>query len=183
MHLSLIGLPGSGKSTIGRLVARQAGLRFVDTDQVIEQHLGCSIRDYFAQHGEAAFRDQEALVLRELLHHPSPCLLSTGGGSVLRPDNREGLRQCSVVFYLQTPPEDIARRLRGDTVRPLMQGADPLPRLRELLQVRAPLYEAVAHYTIDTARQSTNQVARKICMQAELAGLIVAGQLPPEGAA
>lgn len=172
MHISLIGLPGSGKSTIGRQLARLWKLRFVDTDHVIEQRLGCSIKDFFAAQGEAAFRDVEAKVLVELLQDKTASVVSTGGGAVLRPENRVALRALSTVFYLQSLPEDIARRLRTDTSRPLMQGEDPLKRLRDLLQVRGPLYLETAHYVVDAARQNTAQVSRKICMQAELAGLL-----------
>ena len=172
MHFSLIGLPGSGKSTIGRQLARLWKLQFVDTDQVIEQRLGCSIKAFFADQGEAAFRDLESQVLGELLQSTQPMVLATGGGAILRPCNREQLKAHSTVFYLQSPPEDIARRLRNDTTRPLLQGADALKRLRDLLQVRGPLYLETAHYVIDAARQNTVQVSRKICMQAELAGLL-----------
>lgn len=172
MHFSLIGLPGSGKSTIGRNLARAWKLRFVDSDHVIEQRIGCSIKAFFAEHGESAFRGLESQVLRELLQSSQPCVLSTGGGAVLRSENREVLKAHSTVFYLQSPPEDIARRLRNDTTRPLMQGEDPLKRLRALLQVRSPLYLETAHYVIDAARQNATQVSRKICMQAELAGLL-----------
>ena len=172
MHFSLIGLPGSGKSTIGRHLAKAWKLRFVDSDQVIEQRIGSSIKDFFAQHGEAAFRDVEANVLAELLQEKTVSVLSTGGGAILRQENRIALHNHSTVFYLQALPEDIARRLRNDTTRPLMQGDDPLQRLRDLLQVREPLYRETAHYVVDTARQNTAQVGRKICMQAELAGLL-----------
>ncbi len=172
MHFSLIGLPGSGKSTIGRHLARLWKLRFVDTDHVIEQRLGCSIKAFFAAQGEAAFRDIESQVLAELLQQDSVCVLSTGGGAILRAQNREVLRARSTVFYLQSLPEDIARRLRNDTTRPLMQGDDPLKRLHTLLQERGPLYLETAHYSIDAARQNASQVSRKICMQAELAGLL-----------
>ena len=172
MHISLIGLPGSGKSTIGRQLARVWKLRFVDSDHVIEQRLGSSIKDFFAVHGEAAFRDMEAQVLVELLQDKTASVISTGGGAILRPENRVALRALSTVFYLQSLPEDIARRLRTDTTRPLMQGEDPLKRLRDLLQVRAPLYQETAHYVVDAARQNTAQVSRRICMQAELAGLL-----------
>lgn len=174
MHFSLIGLPGSGKSTVGRQLARAWKIRFIDSDQVIEQRLGCSISSFFAEQGEAAFRDLESEVLQELLLQSSDCVLSTGGGSILRPHNRSLLRHYSTVFYLQSLPEDIARRLRHDTTRPLMQGEDPLRRLRSLLEVRGPLYLETAHYVIDAARQNTAQVSRKICMQAELAGLLPA---------
>ncbi len=124
-HIALVGLPGSGKSTIGRQVARQCGHVFVDADQAIEAQLGCSIKDFFTSDGEAAFRDVEAQVLQQLLASRHPTVLATGGGAVLRPENRAALHQHSTVFYLQAQPEDIARRLRGDTVRPLMQGVNP----------------------------------------------------------
>lgn len=174
MHFSLIGLPGSGKSTIGRHLARMWKLRFVDVDAVIEQRLGCSIRAYFELHGEAAFRDMEAQVLAELLKAPEPAVVSTGGGAILRAENRSALKAHSTVFYLQCLPEDIARRLRNDTTRPLMQGEDALKRLRDLLQVRGPLYAEAAHYVVDATRQNAVQVSRKIAMQAELAGLLTA---------
>lgn len=172
VHFSLIGLPGSGKSTIGRHLARAWKLRFVDSDHVIEERLGCSIKEFFATHGEAAFRDIESQVLAELLQSPDPMVLSTGGGAILREVNRQLLQAHSTVFYLQSQPEEIARRLRHDTTRPLMQGDDALKRLRDLLKVRGPLYQATAHYVIDAARQNPVQVSRKICMQAELAGLL-----------
>jgi len=172
VHFSLIGLPGSGKSTIGRHLARLWKLRFVDTDHVIEQRLGCTIKDFFAAQGEVAFRDVESQVLAELLQQEPICVLSTGGGAILRAQNREVLRTHSTVFYLQSLPDDIARRLRNDTTRPLMQGEDPLKRLQALQQERGPIYLETAHYVIDAARQNANQVSRKICMQAELAGLL-----------
>ena len=170
--ITFIGLPGSGKSTIGRQLARHWGLEFVDSDQVLESRLGCSITDFFASQGEVAFRDAEAQVLAELAQSDKVGILSTGGGAVLRPENRAVLHANTTVFYLQSSPEDIARRLRNDTNRPLLQGDDPLKRLRDLLAVRAPLYEETAHFVIDTVRCSTAQVVRKVTMQAELAGVV-----------
>jgi shikimate kinase len=162
-------------------LARQWHLPFIDSDHVIEQRLGCTIKQYFSEHGEAAFRDVEQQVLAELLAATAPCVLSTGGGSVLRAANRQALQAHSTVFYLQSTPEDIARRLRNDTTRPLMQGDDPLQRLQELLAVREPLYLATAHYVVDAARQNASQVGRKIGMQVELAGLLT-GQGGPGAA-
>ena len=170
--LAFIGLPGSGKSTIGRQLARNWGVDFVDSDHVLERQLGCTIKDFFAEHGEAAFRDEEARVLTELARSAQPSVLSTGGGAILRPDNRVVLHENTTVIYLQSSPEDIARRLRNDTNRPLLQGEDPLKRLRDLLAVRAPLYEETAHFVIDTVRCTMAQVVRKVTMQAELAGVV-----------
>jgi len=170
--ITLIGLPGSGKSTVGRQLARKWRLPFVDSDHAIEDALGGSIRSYFESHGESAFRDVETDVLRSLLQQQQGCVLSTGGGSVLREENRRMLREQSTVFYLQAAPEDIARRLRHDTTRPLMQGADPLVRLKELLAQRAPLYQETAHFVIDTGRLNTSQTVRKVAMQAELSGML-----------
>ena len=167
-----IGLPGSGKSTIGRQLARIWDLNFIDSDQVLERQLGCTIKEFFTEHGEASFRDEEARVLAELACARQAGVLSTGGGAVLRPENRSILHNNTTVIYLQSSPEDIARRLRNDTNRPLLQGEDPLKRLRELLAVRAPLYEETAHFVIDTVRCSTAQVVRKVSMQAELAGVV-----------
>ncbi|MBS7779699.1 shikimate kinase [Acidovorax sp. CCYZU-2555] len=166
---TLIGLPGSGKTTIGKQLAQLWGMGFVDSDQVIEQRLGCTIAAYFSAHGEAAFRDVEQQVIDEITAAPSqPLLLSTGGGVVLREANRLHLRSRSTVFYLQAAPDDIARRLRNDTTRPLLKGQDPGLRLRELMHQRHALYLATAHYTIKTARLSVTQVVRKLAMQAEL---------------
>ena len=175
MHpiIILIGLPGSGKSTVGRQLARKWQLPFIDSDHAIEEVLGGSIRSYFESHGEQAFRDVETQVLRSLLDRQEALVLSTGGGAVLREENRKMLNTQGTVFYLQAAPEDIARRLRHDTTRPLMQGADPLIRLQELQAQRAPLYLQTAHYVIDTGRLSTTQTVRKLVMQAELSGMLL----------
>lgn len=165
---TLIGLPGSGKTTIGKQLAQYWGMEFVDSDHVIEQRLGCSISAYFAAHGEAAFRDVEQQVIDELTASQRPLLLSTGGGVVLREANRRHLHERTTVFYLQASPDDIARRLRNDTTRPLLQGQDPGVRLRELMRQRHALYLETAHYTVKTARLTVAQVVRKLTMQAEL---------------
>jgi len=135
----LVGLPGSGKSTVGRHLAKRLGVPFLDSDHVIEERLGCSIREFFEREGEDRFRDLETEVLEELTRRPG-VVLSTGGGSVLRQANRECLHQRGQVVYLRSHPEEIFRRLRHDRVRPLLQVADPLQRLRDLFAVRDPLY-------------------------------------------
>ncbi|OGA95930.1 MAG: shikimate kinase [Burkholderiales bacterium RIFCSPHIGHO2_12_FULL_61_11] len=171
--ISLIGLPGSGKSTVGRQLARRLQLPFVDSDHAIEERLGCSIRQYFEREGEDRFRDIEEAVLDELTLQPSG-VLSTGGGAVLRPANRQRLRERTQVVYLHSSPEEVFRRLRHDQHRPLLQVADPLARLRDLYSARDPLYRETAHFVIETGRPSVSTLVNMIIMQLELAGLIQA---------
>lgn len=167
--IALVGLPGSGKTTVGRHLARRLQLPFIDSDQQIEQRLGCSIREFFEREGEQAFRDLEESVIDELTAGP-PCVLSTGGGAVLRPANREHLHGRAKVFYLRTTPEDVFRRVRHDRSRPLLQVEDPLQRLRDLYAVRDPLYRETAHFVIETGRPSVATLVNMIAMQLELAG-------------
>lgn len=167
----LVGLPGSGKSTVGRHLAKRLGVPFLDSDHVIEERLGCSIRDFFEREGEDRFRDIESEVLDELTRR-SGVVLSTGGGSVLRQANREWLHQRGQVVYLRSHPEEIFRRLRHDRVRPLLQVADPLQRLRDLFAARDPLYRETAHFVIETGRPSVATLVNMIAMQLELAGVL-----------
>lgn len=168
--ICLVGLPGSGKSTVGRQLARRLGLQFIDTDQRIEQLLGCSIRSFFEREGEQAFRDLEEKTIDELtLGHEG--VLSTGGGAVLREANRKHLRERGHVVYLRSMPEDIFRRVRHDTNRPLLQVEDPMAKLRELFEARDPLYTETAHFTIETGRPSVATLVNMIVMQLELAGV------------
>lgn len=166
--IALIGLPGSGKSTIGRQLARRLSLSFSDSDHVIEHRLGCSIREFFEREGEDRFRDIEESVIDEL-SQGQDCVLSTGGGAVLRPANRQRLRERCRVVYLRSSPEEVFRRLRHDRNRPLLQVADPLQRLKELYAARDPLYREAAHYVIDTGRPSVATLVNMIVMQLELA--------------
>ena len=170
MTISLIGLPGSGKSTVGRQLARRLQLPFVDSDHAIEHRLGCSIREYFEREGEERFRDVEESVLEELSEHHQG-VLSTGGGSVLRPKSRENLRNKTQVVYLKSSPDELFRRLRHDINRPLLQVADPLTRLRDLFAERDPLYRETAHFILETGRPSVATLVNMIVMQLELSGL------------
>lgn len=172
--LVLVGMPGSGKSTVGRSLARRLRLPFHDSDHLIEQRIGCSIRDYFAREGEVAFRDLEQQVLAELAQG-EPCILATGGGAVLREANRRALRAAGHVIYLRSSPEELWRRLRRDTQRPLLQVADPLDKLRQLHAERDPLYRDAAHFIIDTGRPSVPTLVNMVLMQLELAGVLPPG--------
>ena len=171
MILSLVGLPGSGKSTVGRQLARRLQLPFFDSDHVIEQQIGCSIRAYFEREGEDRFRDVEESVIDQLTLNQKG-VLSTGGGVVLRAANRLHLRERGQVIYLNSSPDELFRRLRHDVNRPLLQVADPLGRLRDLHTLRDPLYRETAHFIIETGRPSVATLVNMIVMQLELAGIV-----------
>ena len=162
-------MPGSGKSTIGRQLARTRQLPFLDSDHEIERFLGCSIREFFDREGEPAFREVEERVIRETLAAPQARVIATGGGSVLRPANREAMKSYATVVYLHTLPEDLARRLSRDTQRPLLQVADPRQRLRDLYAVRDPIYREVADIVVDTAHRSAAMLVNLISMQLDMA--------------
>ena len=164
-----MGLPGSGKTTIGRQLARRLGVSFVDSDHVIEHRLGCTIREFFAREGEDSFRDLEQQVLDELTQTQQG-VIATGGGAVLREANRRHLHERGQVIYLHSSPEDVFRRLRHDSARPLLQVDDPLSRLRSLFGARDPLYREAAHFVVETGRPSVAMLVNMICMQLELAG-------------
>jgi shikimate kinase len=153
---------------------------FFDTDAAIERRIGQPIRAFFDSHGEAAFRELETEVLASLVAEPSTRrVLATGGGIVLKPANRELLRQHACVVYLHSMPEELFKRLRHDTARPLLQVKDPLAKLRELYGQRHPLYQEVAHFTVETGRPSISTLVSMILMQLELAGVVDPESSPP----
>ncbi|VWX58077.1 shikimate kinase I [Burkholderiales bacterium 8X] len=167
---ALVGLPGSGKSAIGRRLGQRLQVPFVDTDQVIERRIGCSIRDFFDREGEESFRRIEAEVLADL-STSFQGVLATGGGIVLREANRQCLRSNFHVLYLRSSPEELFRRLRHDSTRPLLQVEDPLRRLGELYSKRDPLYTEIATDIVDTGRPTISAVVNLISMQLEVANV------------
>ncbi len=166
---ALVGMPGSGKSTVGRHLARRLDVPFVDLDQRMESALGTSIRAYFEQHGEDSFRERETALMAEIAAEPGDMVLSTGGGIVLRQPNRVALRDFGHVLYLRASPDEIFKRVRHDKARPLLQVANPLERLRELYAVRDPLYREVAHFTVETGRPTVSTLVNMIIMQLDMA--------------
>jgi shikimate kinase len=175
--ISLIGLPGGGKSTVGRHLARNLNVSFFDSDHEVERRIGGSIRDYFAAHGEEAFRDIEQDVITQLMRSDAG-VVATGGGAVLREANRRALHEHSTVIYLRSTPEELFRRLRHDTRRPLLQVPDPLRKLRELYHARDPLYRQTAHFIIETGRPSVPNLVNMVLMQLELAGIVDPSTVP-----
>lgn len=175
--ISLVGLPGSGKSSVGRQLAKRLGVGFVDSDAVIEERIGEPIRSFFEREGEARFRDIEQQVIADLCAG-APGVLATGGGAVLREANRRALREHGTVVYLRASADELHRRLRHDTQRPLLQVADPRARLRSLYAERDPLYRETAHFLIETGRPSLQTLVGMILMQLELASVVDPARVP-----
>ena len=171
MLISFIGLMGSGKTTVGRALARRLKLDFFDSDHVIEERLGYSLRTFFEQEGEERFRDLESSIIEELTLKNN-AILSTGGGACGRLINREHLNTRSHVIYLKATPEELYRRIRHDGTRPLLQVSDPLAKLRDLYDARHPLYLETAHQTFETSRPSMSYLINNIQRQLEAFGVI-----------
>lgn len=153
---------GAGKTTIGRQQARSLELEFVDSDIEIEKRCGANIPWIFDVEGEAGFRDREQRAIDELTRQDG-ILLATGGGAVMRAENRAALGDRGVVVYLHTTVAQQAARTGKDKNRPLLQTSDPVATLRELMRIRDPLYREIADYVIDTDGLAARTVARKIC--------------------
>jgi shikimate kinase len=156
----IVGPPGAGKTTVGRVLARRLGVEFTDVDALIVERAGKPIADIFLQDGEDAFRAMEHEVVIEALAGTDG-VLALGGGSVLAAATREKLRDHRVV-YLTVGLADGLRRTGMSTARPLLAGVNPRATFKALLDARAPLYREVASVTVDTRRRSINQVARAV---------------------
>jgi shikimate kinase len=152
-NIFLVGLMGAGKTSVGRLLAKRLGKHFVDCDHEIEARTGVRVPVIFEIEGEDGFRAREAHTLAELTAD-NDIVLATGGGAVLRAENRTALATRGFVIYLRAQPRDLWQRTRHDKNRPLLQTEDPLGRLQELYELRDPLYREVADLIVDTGRQS-----------------------------
>jgi shikimate kinase len=152
---------GAGKTTIGRQLAVALGFEFEDSDHIIQKRTGVDIPTIFEFEGEAGFRQREALIIDEFTQHQG-LVLATGGGSVLPPENRRILTARGFVVYLSCSPEQQHERTARDRNRPLVQTADPLESLRELMQERDPLYRQVADLIVSTERRTASSVVREI---------------------
>ena len=157
----LVGPMGAGKSTIGRQLARQLGLRFVDSDREIEARTGVDIPLIFELEGETGFRAREKTVIDELTAQPG-IVLATGGGAILDPDNRRHLGSRGYVIYLHASVDQQLARTERDRNRPLLQTADPRGRLQQLMDEREPLYREIADLVIDTDGCRIRDVVHRI---------------------
>ena len=160
-NLFLVGLPGAGKSTLGRQLARRLGKTFVDADAELERRLGVTIPTIFEIEGEASFRDREEATLVDLAARTN-IVLATGGGVVIRAANRERLKAGGTVVYLHAPPETLRERTRRSRHRPLLNTPDPGARLVELYTARDPLYREVAECVIESGRDEIARFARQL---------------------
>jgi shikimate kinase len=157
----LVGPMGAGKSTIGRMLARELGYRFLDSDRIIEERCGANIPWIFDVEGEDGFRQRETAMLSELAEQPQT-VLATGGGAVMREENHAHLKQDSVVIYLKTSIEQQVERTRKDKNRPLLQNDDPEGVLRRLFALRDPIYTGLADIVMYTDRKSPRLVVRQL---------------------
>ena len=157
----LIGMMASGKTTVGRSLAKRLGLDFVDADHEVEERAGADIPWIFDVEGEEGFRDRESQVVDSLTTR-NRIVVATGGGAILRPENRSRLRDRGVVVYLKTPIDLIVDRTRNDRRRPLLQGVDAREKLAELEVERGHLYESTAHLTVSTECDDPRLIAQTI---------------------
>jgi 3-dehydroquinate synthase len=176
-NIFLVGLMGSGKTTMGRALAKRLNLRFVDADHELESRTGASITLIFEIEGEASFRQREADVISDLTQQQG-IVLATGGGAILNQESRRSLRERGTVVYLRASVGSLVQRTSHDRQRPLLQTADPRARIEELMRQRAPLYEEVAHITVETGRPNVKSVVQNILVQLEQSGWPVTAAAP-----
>ena len=159
MNIILAGMPGCGKSTVARILGKKLNFRVVDTDELIGEKYGV-ISEIFEKFGEECFRNFETQVVKEIVTL-NDLVVSTGGGCLLREENRTLFKSCGKIVFLRTGIETLSQRLQGDTSRPLLKG-DLQNRLQTLMRERAPIYENSADIVIDTDGISPEEVAEKI---------------------
>lgn len=166
----MVGLMGAGKTTIGRLLAKHLRKTFIDSDHELESRTGASVPLIFELEGEDGFRDREETLLDELTQH-SNIVLATGGGAVLRENNRLRLRQRGLVVYLKADVNELLQRTRYDKNRPLLHTPDPKAKLEKLSLERDPLYREVADVIFDSSHQSLPSLIRALEQQLHAAGV------------
>ncbi len=169
-NIVLTGFMGAGKTTVGKKLAEVLEIPLVDTDDLIEDKIGMKISEIFARHGEEYFRELEEQIVEEVSRLHSHIIV-TGGGVVLREKNMRNLKRGGVVIYLHASPEVIYERIKNQTHRPLLQVDDPLAKIRELMDFRAPYY-ANHDFTVDTSSLTVDEVVEEILMTLRKKGVL-----------
>lgn len=170
-NIYLIGPTGSGKTAVGRQLARDTGLRFLDSDHEIEQRTGVEVSYIFEKEGEAGFRERETEMIRELTAG-SGAIVATGGGAVLAAENRELLAASGIVVYLKTTVDEQLKRTSRSQRRPLLMSGSPRTVLESMAAERRPLYESIADVELDTSKQRVRAVALKLRRLLEERGIL-----------
>lgn len=160
-NIFLVGLMGAGKTTVGKVIAKNLGKTFYDTDHVIEQRTGVKIPTIFELEGESGFRKRETAMLEELSEQQN-IVLATGGGAIVAPENRAILKQHGYVIYLRANVNELYLRTRNDKNRPLLQNVDVKAKLEQLFHARNPLYTETADLIVDTGHQPVTVIIQKI---------------------
>jgi len=166
-NLALVGFMGTGKSSVGRIIAEELQFRFLDTDELIEDRLGMPISEVFARQGEPFFRRYEREIVKELASEHE-LIISTGGGLAANTANMNSLKKHALVVCLWASPETIFERIQSQTHRPLLQTPNPLEKIRELLAVREPFYRQ-ADVLVQTGLRPPKEIAQHVIHQFELA--------------
>lgn len=174
-NIILIGFMGCGKTTVGIRLSYRLRRVVEDTDKLIEKQAGVTISDIFASRGENGFRELETECLRELGKELGSRIIATGGGLPMREENRALLKTLGCVVYLKISPEGVMERLRGDSTRPLLQGENPMEKIRTLMAEREAVYESAADLIVPVDGKDMDQVVSEI-----LAGLAEHGILPEQ---
>jgi len=159
-NIILTGFMGVGKTSVGTRLAKDLGYAFVDTDELIEADQKTTITEIFSTFGETYFRDVETRIIKQVLENEGQ-VVSTGGGAVIRDENRKAFKENGVTICLTAHPDTIYARIRHETHRPLLQGPDPQTKIRELLAAREPYYRQ-ADFIVDTSERSVDSVIAEI---------------------
>lgn len=167
-NVLLIGFMGSGKTTVGRKLSWKLRVPVEDTDSLIEQKAGKTIMKIFETEGEERFREMETEELREICGRTYRRILSVGGGTPVREENRLLLKKCGTVIYLRVKPETVYQRLKGDKTRPLLQTENPLERIRELIMAREKAYEECADVILDVDELDAEECAERLAKWLEV---------------
>ncbi len=171
LKLYLIGFRGSGKTTIGKILANRLNVNFVDTDEEIVKRTGMSIPEIFSRFGKKEFREMEKDVLKELSECKRSMVVATGGGIVLSEENRKILRETGLCVWLKVSPEESLKRISGDPNRPPLTSLPPDEEVRELIKKRTPMYAEASHLCIDTTVFCPDEAVKIIVSVISILGL------------